>query len=221
MHNTPFLLHRGLDMTSTSTGCVPQSRSASHVTHSTNFTFGCSLLRKPSRFGFRHTRQAAIMSQAESSSQVPAAHYSDEQLLRMPLEQLMCESRALRDSAYTCITFSPKVFIPLTRLCRDSCGYCTFALPPSPGRRVYMTLDEVLEVARLGQHQGCTEALFTLGKARNTSISRSLHSPTCIQLEAWFSMQPAGGIVMDSCDLLRILLISAFNPATALELFEL
>jgi FO synthase len=57
-----------------------------------------------------------------------------------------------------------QVFLPLTRLCRDSCGYCTFAQPPQPGRRAYMTLEEVLAVARLGAQQGCTEALFTLGE---------------------------------------------------------
>ncbi|MDQ3955201.1 MAG: 5-amino-6-(D-ribitylamino)uracil--L-tyrosine 4-hydroxyphenyl transferase CofH [Actinomycetota bacterium] len=61
------------------------------------------------------------------------------------------------------ITFSKKVFIPLTKLCRDSCGYCTFARPPEPGRAAYMTVDEVLEVARSGQAAGCKEALFTLG----------------------------------------------------------
>jgi len=56
-----------------------------------------------------------------------------------------------------------QVFIPLTRLCRDACGYCTFAQPPARGRRAYMTLEEVLSVARLGAAQGCCEALFTLG----------------------------------------------------------
>ncbi|KAK9805644.1 hypothetical protein WJX72_009860 [[Myrmecia] bisecta] len=79
------------------------------------------------------------------------------------LEELMASAAALRDEGHQFITFSPKVFLPLTRLCRDSCGYCTFALPPSPGRRAYMTLEEILEVARAGAQQGCTEALFTLG----------------------------------------------------------
>ena len=61
------------------------------------------------------------------------------------------------------VTFSKKVFIPLTKLCRDSCGYCTFAHPPVPGHRAYMTLEEVLAVARAGREAGCAEALFTLG----------------------------------------------------------
>jgi FO synthase len=61
------------------------------------------------------------------------------------------------------ITYSPKVFIPLTKLCRDVCHYCTFAHPPRRGERAYMTADEVLAVARAGAEAGCHEALFTLG----------------------------------------------------------
>jgi FO synthase len=61
------------------------------------------------------------------------------------------------------VTYSPKVFIPLTKLCRDVCHYCTFAHPPRRGERAYMTGDEVLAVARAGAEAGCHEALFTLG----------------------------------------------------------
>ncbi len=61
------------------------------------------------------------------------------------------------------VTYSPKVFIPLTKLCRDVCHYCTFAKPPRRGERAYMTIDEVLAVARAGERAGCREALFTLG----------------------------------------------------------
>ncbi|HEV3408419.1 MAG TPA: 5-amino-6-(D-ribitylamino)uracil--L-tyrosine 4-hydroxyphenyl transferase CofH [Gaiellaceae bacterium] len=61
------------------------------------------------------------------------------------------------------ITYSPKVFIPLTKLCRDVCHYCTFARPPRRGERAYMTADEVLAIARAGAAAGCHEALFTLG----------------------------------------------------------
>jgi FO synthase len=62
------------------------------------------------------------------------------------------------------ITFSKKVFIPLTQLCRDSCGYCTFAHPPVPGDRAFMTIEDVLAIARDGESAGCKEALFTLGE---------------------------------------------------------
>src|SRR6201992_823152 len=61
------------------------------------------------------------------------------------------------------ITYSRKVFIPLTRLCRDRCGYCTFATVPHKVHSAYLEPDEVLAIARDGAALGCTEALFTLG----------------------------------------------------------
>ena len=83
------------------------------------------------------------------------------ELLAAPLEELLAEARRLRPRAI--VTYSPKVFIPLTMLCRDVCGYCTFARPPGRGEQAFMTIDEVLEVARAGAAAGCHEALFTLG----------------------------------------------------------
>jgi FO synthase len=86
------------------------------------------------------------------------------ELLDRALEDLCAEARALRDEGHGgLVTYSPKVFIPLTKLCRDVCHYCTFARPPRRGERAYMTIDEVLEVARAGAAAGCREALFTLG----------------------------------------------------------
>jgi FO synthase len=61
------------------------------------------------------------------------------------------------------ITYSRKVFIPLTRLCRDRCGYCTFATVPHRLHSLYLEPDEVLDIARRGAELGCKEALFTLG----------------------------------------------------------
>src|SRR6266567_9367204 len=61
------------------------------------------------------------------------------------------------------ITYSRKVFIPLTNLCRDYCGYCIFRRDPGEPGAHTMTPDEVLEVARAGEKLGCTEALFSLG----------------------------------------------------------
>src|SRR3954464_8356630 len=86
------------------------------------------------------------------------------ELLERPLDDLCDEARALRDEGHgRLVTFSPKVFIPLTKLCRDVCHYCTFARPPRRGERAYLTIDEVLEIARAGAAAGCREALFTLG----------------------------------------------------------
>ena len=86
------------------------------------------------------------------------------ELLRRPLAELEAEARAVRDREHgRRVTFSPKVFLPLTKLCRDVCHYCTFAHPPRRGERAYMTIAQVLDVARTGAAAGCREALFTLG----------------------------------------------------------
>ncbi len=85
-------------------------------------------------------------------------------LLSRDLASLMREAASLRDAAFgDRITFSKKVFIPLTHLCRDNCGYCTFVHPPKKGERAYLSPEQVLEIARAGQKAGCIEALFTLG----------------------------------------------------------
>ncbi len=80
------------------------------------------------------------------------------------LSALMRTAAALRDAGHGgLISYSRKVFIPLTQLCRDVCHYCTFAHPPRKGEQVYLTRDEVLKIARAGAAAGCHEALFTLG----------------------------------------------------------
>ena len=79
--------------------------------------------------------------------------------------ELCAAAAELRDRGRgNVITFSPKVFIPLTRLCRDFCGYCTFRQSPDEADGLYLTADQVLSVATAGQRLGCTEALFTLGE---------------------------------------------------------
>src|SRR5215472_9605786 len=77
---------------------------------------------------------------------------------------LMRAAAGLRDKAHgDLVSYSRKVFIPLTQLCRDVCHYCTFAHPPRPGEPIYLSAEEVLEIARAGARAGCREALFTLG----------------------------------------------------------
>src|SRR5262249_5939583 len=75
-----------------------------------------------------------------------------------PLEERLTEARRLRPGRL--VTSSPKVFVPLPTLCRDVCGYCTFARPPRRGERAFLSEDEVLAIARAGQEAGCREALF-------------------------------------------------------------
>jgi FO synthase len=81
-----------------------------------------------------------------------------------PLEPLLAAAYQVRLEGHGHrISYSPKAFLPLTQLCRDNCGYCTFAKPPRPGARAFMTEDEVLALARVAAQSGCREALFTLG----------------------------------------------------------
>ena len=79
--------------------------------------------------------------------------------------ELMSRARAIRDETFgSRVTYSPKVFIPLTMLCRDKCGYCTFAQPPAHLENPYLTAEQVLSIAKQGAKVGCHEALFTLGE---------------------------------------------------------
>ena len=90
---------------------------------------------------------------------------SDADLLRTPLDDLTALARVVRDGAHgRRVTYSPKVFIPLTMLCRDRCGYCTFAKAPARVTAPYLLPEEVLAIAEAGKAAGCHEALFTLGE---------------------------------------------------------
>jgi len=84
---------------------------------------------------------------------------------RAPLDEVLAAAAARRDRAWgRRVTFSPKVFVPLTELCRDRCGYCTFAKPPARLASPYLELERVLELARRAAAAGCHEVLFTLGE---------------------------------------------------------
>jgi FO synthase len=92
--------------------------------------------------------------------------WSRSELLAAPTSELLAAAAAVRDRRTGArITFSPKVFIPLTMLCRDKCGYCTFAKPPARLDAPFLTPRQVLDIARRGAALGCKEALFTLGEA--------------------------------------------------------
>ncbi len=80
------------------------------------------------------------------------------------LATMMATAAALRDDGHgNNISYSRKVFIPLTKLCRDSCHYCTFTQPPRRTAAAYLSPEQVLEIAQAGARAGCREALFTLG----------------------------------------------------------
>src|SRR5688572_19103978 len=86
-----------------------------------------------------------------------------------PLDRLLTAAGAVRDAGLAStgrpgvVTYSRKVFIPLTRLCRDRCHYCTFATVPHRLPAAFLDREEVLSIARSGAELGCKEALFTLG----------------------------------------------------------
>ena len=94
-----------------------------------------------------------------------------------PLNDLIDVAGALRDEGHGgVVSYSRKIFIPLTHLCRDVCHYCTFAKPPHKGEQVYMSRDQVLAVARAGAEAGCKEALFTLGDKPEIRYTAARHA---------------------------------------------
>jgi FO synthase len=101
--------------------------------------------------------RAAAGARLEAEAALALADMSD-------LGALMPVAAALRDRGHgPLVSYSRKVFIPLTQLCRDVCHYCTFAHPPRRGEPVYLDAEQVLAIARAGARAGCKEALFTLG----------------------------------------------------------
>ena len=105
--------------------------------------------------------ESVPLTESPLSGSSMSASWLDE----LSLDEFMARARAVRDLAFgSRVTYSPKVFIPLTMLCRDKCGYCTFAQPPARLESPYLSPDEVLAIARAGARVGCHEALFTLGE---------------------------------------------------------
>ena len=109
------------------------------------------------------------------------------ELVAASADALMVDARRLREAGHGRVqSWSPKVFIPLTQLCRNLCHYCTFSQPPRKGEAAYLTRAEVLDIARTGKAAGCTEALFTLGDKPELRFSaardeiESLGHPTTI-----------------------------------------
>jgi FO synthase len=118
-----------------------------------------------------------------------------------PLEPLLAAARAVcREGHGDRITYSPKAFLPLTQLCRDNCGYCTFAKPPRPGTRAYMTADEILGLARVAAQAGCREALFTLGDKpeRRYRVARDELRATGFETTVQYLAHVAGRVLTET-----------------------
>jgi 7,8-didemethyl-8-hydroxy-5-deazariboflavin synthase CofG subunit len=112
-------------------------------------------------------RVTTLSASAELCATGPISREAAVQLIRCSdndIPQLLSAARAAKERFRPhVVTYSRKVFLPLTNLCRDYCGYCTFRRDPGDPGTHTMTPDEVLEVARAGEKLGCTEALFSLG----------------------------------------------------------
>jgi FO synthase len=117
---------------------------------------------------------------------------SPDSAIAAPVDELLAEAQSLRDAGHgNLVSYSRKVFIPLTRLCRDVCSYCTFARQPTGDHASYLTPEDVLAIAKAGQASGCREALFTLGdkpelryREARDELARLGHATTISYLRA-------------------------------------
>jgi FO synthase len=134
-----------------------QGMSASSIDHGENNGVSAAALRR----ALARARDGKPLDQVEATVLLHARGQD--------LAALLTYARRIRDAGLEAagrpgvITYSKKVFIPLTRLCRDRCGYCTFATVPKNLDSPFLSPDEVLDIARRGAELGCKEALFTLG----------------------------------------------------------
>jgi FO synthase len=143
---------------------------------------------------------------------------SDQDLYRLaatvPTPVLTKVAAQRRDLAYgALVTYSPKVFIPLTRLCRDVCRYCTFVTTPGRTSSPYLAPEEVLAIARAGVQAGCREALFTLGEKPEQRWPQAREALASLGYESTVSYLAAmARLVLDETGLLPHV-----NPGTMSE----
>ena len=124
-----------------------------------------------------------MTTKKNANSEAPSPLLSEQQALALAsntdTSALMQQARLVRDDGFRdVVTYSRKVFFPLTQLCRDVCHYCTFAQTPKKLDSPYMSLEQVLESARAAQKLGCKEALFTLGEKPEDRYSAARNALT-------------------------------------------
>ena len=157
----PARRSRGLRLAQVSDSDARLSFEAEHPGPPLDGPCECAESRAHGRAGWRPMNDAL----ADLS---PDTAITDDQALALAeyrdLGRLMPLAAARRDAAHgSIVSYSRKVFVPLTQLCRDVCHYCTFAQAPAEDKPPYLTIDAVLEIARAGQAAQCKEVLFTLG----------------------------------------------------------
>src|SRR5258706_8804945 len=167
---------------------------------------------------------SALLRAAEAGRRLDSGE-ALEGLTEAPAAELMAVAESLTRVGFgETVTYSRKVFIPLTQLCRDVCHYCTFAKAPRHLKSVYLMADEVLAIARAGKAADCKEALFTLGdkpedrySAARATLDEMGAASTLEYLErmAKLVLEETGLLphlnpgVMDSADLHRLRPVSA------------
>ena len=166
------------------------------------------------------TSGLSALLRAAEAGQRPDSAAALALLPEAPVEELLGVAESLTLAGFgESVTYSRKVFIPLTQLCRDVCHYCTFAKAPRRLKGAYLTADDVLAIARAGAAVDCKEALFTLGDkpeerytAARTALSAANASSTLDYLErmAKLVLQETGLLphlnpgVMEAADLQRL-----------------
>ena len=173
----------------------------------------------------RTTHSLGALLRAAEAGRRPDSADALELLADAPLAQLLpvAESLTLAGFGET-VTYSRKVFIPLTQLCRDVCHYCTFAKAPRRLKGAYLTAEEVLSIAHAGRAADCKEALFTLGdkpEERYAAARTALHAAGAVSTLEYLErmaklvLQETGLLphlnpgVMDAADLLELRPVSA------------
>ena len=115
-------------------------------------------------------------------------------VLDVPLQKLMDKASQKRNDHWgNVFTYSRKVFVPLTNMCRDTCSYCTFVKHPDDPEAKIMSPHEVLSAAREGEKKGCKELLFSLGEKPENRYSKPKRAAT----------GPAGILNKEGCDALK------------------
>jgi FO synthase len=160
-----------------------------------------------------------ILSRVEAGRRLSAA---DALVLadHSDLQSLVRIAAALRDKAHgDLVSYSRKVFIPLTQLCRDVCHYCTFAHPPRAGEPAYLSAEQVVEIARAGARAGCHEALFTLGDKPELRYGGAREALARLGHETTLSyLAEMAGLVLRETGLLPHLNPGVMTPAEIEEL---
>src|SRR5579885_2051514 len=150
----------GMVLVLTASGQRPRRLATAYITMTGRCIIRCNVSASLTKSGFNHAMDEVRPGEPISRSvALQLIRCADEELP----ELLASAQAAKEDFKPGVITYSRKVFLPLTNLCRDYCGYCTFRRDPGDPGAHTMTPDEVLSVARKGERLGCTEALFSLG----------------------------------------------------------